>query len=221
VALGRQVVKVPDGVDADLMGPLGCSITTGAGAVLNEQRPVPNSSLAIFGAGNVGLAAVMAARLSGATTIIVIDKVPARLALARELGATHTIEGGSDAVREVKDITSGELDYAIEATNGSNLVAEAVEALGTLGVCAMVGGAKATAPVKLAHGDMLHEGKTLTGVMGGGWQTPDFLLAIMNLHRDGRFPLEKLVRRYRFDEVNQAIDDSDAGIAIKPILMMG
>lgn len=181
VALGLQVVKVPDGVDADLMGPLGCSITTGAGSVLNELRPVPNSSLAIFGAGNVGLAAVMAARLSGTTTIIVIDKVPARLALARELGATHTIEGGSDAVREVKDITSGELDYAIEATNGSNLVAEAVEALGTLGVCAMVGGAKATVLVKLAHGDMLHDGKTLTGVMGGGG------------HRDQAYPDDGLI----------------------------
>lgn len=220
VAMASQMVKVPDGIDADLMGPLGCSITTGAGTVLNELKPRPNSSIAIFGAGNVGLAAVMAAALSPATRIIVVDKVPARLALARELGATDTIEHDGDIVQHIKDLTNGELDYAIEATDGSNLVAEAVEALGVLGTCAMVGGAKASAPINLHHGDLLHAGKTLTGVMGGGGTTPDFHLALMHLHAQGRFPLDKLVRRYPFAEINQAIDDSDAGDAIKPILMM-
>ncbi|WP_375382988.1 NAD(P)-dependent alcohol dehydrogenase [uncultured Sphingomonas sp.] len=220
IAQARQVVRVPDGMDADLLGPLGCSITTGAGTVLNELKPRPNSSIAIFGAGNVGLAAVMAAALTPATRIIVVDKNADRLALARELGATDAVEHDGDTVQRIKDLTNGELDYAVEATDGSNLVAEAVEALGVLGTCAMVGGAKASAPVKLHHGDMLHAGKTLTGVMGGGGTTPDFHLALMHLHAQGRFPLDRLVRRYPFAEVNQAIDDSDAGSAIKPILMM-
>jgi aryl-alcohol dehydrogenase len=220
VALGRQVVKVPDGIDADLFGPLGCSITTGAGTVFNELKPHPDSSLAVFGAGNVGLAAIMAAKLSPATKIIAIDTNAERLALARELGATDTIEHGPDTVQALKDLTNGELDYAIEATNGANLVAEAVESLGYLGTCAMVGGAKETASVKLHHGDLLHAGKTLTGVMGGGGTAPDFHLALMRLHADGRFPLDRLVRRYPFAEINKAIDDSDAGTTIKPILIM-
>lgn len=95
VALARQVVKVPSGIDADLMGPLGCSITTGADTVLNELKPRPNSSVAILGVSNVALAAVMAARLSPATRIIAIETDADRLTLARSLGATDTIEYGS------------------------------------------------------------------------------------------------------------------------------
>lgn len=220
VALGRQCIKVPDGIDADLMGPLGCSISTGAGTVFNELQPRPDSSIAVFGVGNVGLAAIMAAALSPATRIIAVDSNADRLALARELGATDAVEHGAHAVEHLKELTNGELDYAIEATDGSNLVAEAVEALGVLGTCAMVGGAKQTAAIKLAHGDLLQAGKTLTGVMGGGGTTPDFHLALMRLHQQGRFPLDRLVRRYPLAEVNQAIDDSDGGTTIKPVLVM-
>jgi aryl-alcohol dehydrogenase len=220
IAQERQLAKVPEGLDLDYAGPYGCSITTGAGTVLNELKPRPGSSIAVFGAGNVGLAAVMAARLTGAVTIIVVDEVPARLVLARELGATHTIEHGAGTVAELKELTHGGLDYCIEATDGSNLVAEAVEALGILGTCAMVGGAKATATVKVNHPDVLLNGKRLIGVMGGGGQTPEFLVSLMELQRDGRFPLEKLVTYYEFADINRAIDDSDSGRTIKPILRM-
>lgn len=220
VAQERQLSKVPEGVDHDLMGPLGCSVTTGAGAVLNELCPRPGSSIAVFGAGTVGLSAVMAARLTAATTIIAIDKEAHRLALARELGATHTLESDGDTVEAVKELTGGGVDYAIEATNGANLVAEACQSLGILGVCAMVGGAKPTAEVKLNHPDMLLQGKRLIGVMGGGGQTPAFHQTLMGLHAQGRFPLERLVRYYDFEEINRAVEESDSGAVVKPILRM-
>lgn len=220
VALERQLAKVPDGVDHDLMGPLGCSISTGAGTVLNELRPRPGSSLAVFGAGAVGLSAVMAARLTGAATIIAVDTERHRLDLARSLGATHAVEAGESAVAAIRDITGGGADYAVEATSGANLVAQACAALGHLGVCAMVGGAKPTAEVSVNHPDMLLNGKRLIGVMGGGGQTPEFLLALMRLQAQGRFPLERLVRTYPFADIEQAIDDSDSGRTVKPILHM-
>ncbi len=220
IAQERQLAKVPDGLDLDHAGPYGCSISTGAGAVLNELKPRPGSSLAVFGVGNVGLAAVMAARLTGATTIIAIDKVPERLALARDLGATHTLEYGSGIVAELQGLTRGRLDYSIEATDGSNLVAEAVEALGILGICAMVGGAKMTATVKLNHPDVLLKGKRIIGVMGGGGQTPDFLTSLMELQVAGRFPLDRLIRFYDFSDINKAIDESDGGSAVKPVIRM-
>jgi aryl-alcohol dehydrogenase len=220
IALERQLAKVPDGIDPDTTGPYGCSISTGAGTVLNELKPIPGSSLAIFGAGNVGLAAVMAARLSGATMIVAIDKVPERLALARTLGATHTLEHGADTVPELKALTGNHLDYAIEATDGSNLVGEAITALGPRGTCAMVGGAKMTATVKYNHPDVLMQGKHVIGVMGGGGQSPRFLEALMELQRQGRFPVEKLIKFYDFADVNRAVDDSDAGTTVKPILKM-
>ena len=221
VALERQLALVPEGVDPDLTGPYGCSISTGAGTILNELRPIPGSSLAIFGAGNVGLAAVMAAQLSGVTRIIVVDKVAGRLELARELGATDTMMHHSDrTVEELKDLTGGHLDYSIEATDGSNLVGEAITALGPRGVCAMVGGAKMTATVKYNHPDVLMQGKQVIGVLGGGGQSPMFLQALMELQRQGRFPVQKLVKFYDFADVNQAVDDSDAGTTVKPILRM-
>jgi aryl-alcohol dehydrogenase len=220
LALERQLAKVPDGVDLDLCGPYGCSISSGAGAVLNELRPGPGSSIAIFGAGNVGLAAVMAARLTGAVRIVAIDEVPERLALARELGATDTIVHGAGTVPELKAMFGEHLDFTVEATDGSNLVSEAVTALGIRGTCAMVGGAAPTATVKLNHPDVLMHGKRLVGVMGGGGQTPEFLVSLMELQRDGRFPLQKLVKFYDLADVNQALDDSDAGTTVKPILRM-
>lgn len=119
---------------------------------------------------------------------------------------------------DVIQLTKGALDYSIEATDGSNLVAEAVAALGIRGTCAMVGGAKMTAKVKVSHPDVLLRGKRIIGVMGGGGQTPGFLVSLMELQRDGRFPLEKLIKFYDFDKVNQAIDDSDGGVTIKPVL---
>lgn len=220
VALERQLAKVPDGLDLDLCGPYGCSISSGAGAVLNELRPEPGSSIAVFGAGNVGLAAIMAARLTGAVRIVAIDEVQSRLELARELGATDTILHGPQTVPELKAMFGEHLDYSVEATDGSNLVAEAVTALGIRGTCAMVGGAKPTAAIKISHPDVLMHGKRLIGVMGGGGQTPDFLVSLMELQRDGRFPVQKLVKFYEFADVNQAIDDSDAGSTVKPILRM-
>jgi aryl-alcohol dehydrogenase len=220
IALERQLAKVPEGLELDYAGPYGCSISTGAGTILNILRPGPGTSIAIFGAGNVGLAAVMAARLTGATRIIAIDRVAERLALARSLGATDTLEHGADTVAHLKELTHGHLDYTVEATNGSNLVGEAITALGILGTCAMVGGAKMTATVSMSHPDVLMHGKKIVGVMGGGGQTPHFLVSLMELQRDGRFPLDRLVRFYPFEEVNQAIDDSDAGSTIKPVLRM-
>ncbi|MBN8872860.1 MAG: NAD(P)-dependent alcohol dehydrogenase [Rhodospirillales bacterium] len=220
IALGRQVVKIPEHVDPDLMGPLGCSISTGAGTVLNELRPTPGSSIAIFGAGAVGLAALMAARLTGATRMIVVDPVPDRLALARDLGATHTIVAEKQVVEAVKDASGGGVDYAIEATAGANQVAVACEVLGRLGTCAMVGGAAATAQVRLNHPDMLMNGKRLIGIMGGSGVTPTMQLSLMELQAQGRFPLEKLVRRYPLAEIAQALADSESGDVVKPILHM-
>jgi aryl-alcohol dehydrogenase len=84
----------------------------------------------------------------------------------------------------------------------------------------MVGGAKATEVVKMSHEDVLLQGKRVIGVMGGGGQTPMFLESLMTLQRDGRFPLQRLVKFYDFADVNRAVDDSDAGATVKPVLRM-
>ena len=120
------------------------------------------------------------------TKIIAIDEVPERLALAKELGATHTITHGSGTVAELKELTKDMLDFSVEATDGANLVAEAIEALGIRGTCAMVGGAKITETVKYNFADVLLKGKRIIGAMGGGGQSPMFLEDLIQLQLEGR-----------------------------------
>lgn len=219
IALERQLAKVPEGVDHDLMGPLGCSISTGAGTVLEELQPRPGTSIAVFGAGAVGLGAIMAAQLTGAVTIIAVDTEPNRLELARELGATHTMVSSDDTIDAVRDLTGGGADYSVEATN-RNLMVEAVAVLGVHGVCGAAGASRPTDKMDLYHQDIVEYGKRIVGVLGGGGPAPLNLEYLMNLHARGRFPIDKLIRFYDFADINQAIQDSESGQVVKPVLRM-
>ena len=117
VASESGVVKIPDGIELEVAAPFGCGIQTGAGAVLNSLAAPPGSTLAVFGAGTVGLAAVLAGAIAGCDAIVAVDVIPERLALALELGATHAIDAsGDDVVAAVKDATGGGVDFALEAT---------------------------------------------------------------------------------------------------------
>ncbi|HJS62453.1 MAG TPA: NAD(P)-dependent alcohol dehydrogenase, partial [Pseudolabrys sp.] len=143
LATERNVVTIPKDVPLDIMGPLGCGIQTGAGAVINALKPSAGTSIAIFGAGSVGLAAVMAARIVGCAQIIAVDINDGRLALAKELGATDTINGGKeDAVEAIRQITGGEgAQYSLECTGLPKVARQAVDCLRLTGVCGIIGAA--------------------------------------------------------------------------------
>jgi aryl-alcohol dehydrogenase len=144
VAAMRSVVKVRKDIPIEMLAALGCGLPTGAGAVLNSVDPRFRRSVAVFGAGSVGLSAIMAARLASYTTIIAIDVRPNRLALACELGATHAIDSAAvDAVAEVRKITGRGADYTIEATGRPEVARQAVDCLAITGVCGVIGGAPA------------------------------------------------------------------------------
>ena len=120
----------------ELLGPLGCGIQTGAGAVINALRVSAGSSFVAFGAGAVGLSAVMAARIAGATTIVAADVVPSRLEMAKELGATHVVNSKEqDPVHTIKEIAGGGADYSLEATGRPDVLRHAIDAIGIGGVC--------------------------------------------------------------------------------------
>ena len=142
LALSREnnAVKVNREAPLELLGPLGCGIQTGAGAVINSLKVTPGSSFAAFGGGAVGLSAVLAARVAGATTIIAVDVVPSRLALATELGATHVINSkDSDPVSAIREITGGGVNFALESTGRPAVLRQAVDALGSRGALGVVG----------------------------------------------------------------------------------
>ena len=214
------LVKVPDGLPLELMGPLACGISTGAGAIFTTVRPDAGAQIAVFGVGTVGLAAIMAARNSPATRIIAVDRHESRLALAASLGATDTIDASAgDPVAAVLESCGGPADYALECTGVIPVVRQAVDSVGMLGTCVLIGGAPAGAEFTVDHISTLW-GKRIVGVLGGGGRSADLIGAIMQLFAQGRFPFDRLVEYFALADVQTALEQSYAGEVIKPILRM-
>jgi aryl-alcohol dehydrogenase len=214
------VVKVPKDVPLELLGPLACGLATGAGAVLNEARPRLGDSILVVGVGAVGLAAVMAARNSGVTKIIVADVHDSRLAIARDFGATHTINSRTtQLVKEVAKITGSTVDFAFDCTGVISVIETMAQTVGMLGTLVLIGGAPAGASFSLDHLSTLW-GKRVIGVLGGGGRSGQLIPALVELHQQGRFPFDRLVRYYELGQIEQALEDSKSGEVIKPILRM-
>ena len=217
----RNAVKIAKDVPVELMGPLGCGIQTGAGTVMNVLKPRAGSSIVIFGAGSVGLAAVMAARVVDCTTIVAVDLNDQRLALAQSLGATHIINGGRDNVlATIKNILHFGAHHSVECTGNPVVLRHAVDCLQPKGSCAMVGVAGLATEVSLNMQFMLN-GRTLRGVMEGDSNPAVFIPQLIALWREGRFPFDRLVKFYPFEDINQAVTDTELGRVLKPILRPG
>ena len=217
IANQRNVVKVSAEAPLEILGPLGCGVMTGAGTVWNALRVGPGDSFAVHGAGAVGLSAVMAARVAGAATIIAVDVVPSRLALARELGATHVIDAGrEDSVAAIRSITKGGSHFALDTTGRPNVMQSALFALRQRGIAALVA---ATEPaLQLDLTDLIGGCKSLVGVIEGGGVANDVVTRLVDLHSRGLFPFERMVRFYDADQINHAVEDMLAGTTIKPII---
>jgi aryl-alcohol dehydrogenase len=228
VCAASALVPVPDDAPLEILGPLACGIGTGAGAVLNALRPGIGASLVIYGAGAVGLSAIMAARLTGATTIIAVDRLASRLALARELGATETVavsggpgsaDGGVDPVAAVHDICGGPADFSLDCTGHTDVLRQAADSVGMRGTCALIGGAPAGATFTLDHLTTLW-GKRVIGILGGEGRSTSVIGSLITLNRQGRFPYDRLVQTFELDQVNDAINASYTGEVVKPVLRM-
>ncbi|HGM6308043.1 NAD(P)-dependent alcohol dehydrogenase [Pseudomonas putida] len=221
IANERNVVKVAKEAPLELLGPLGCGIQTGAGSVLNALKVEAGSSFVAFGAGAVGLAAVMAARVAGATTIIAVDVTPSRLELALELGATHVINSRDEnPVERIQQITAGGANYSLECSGRAEVLRQAIDALATLGTCGIVGATKFGTEVAFNINDVMIPGKRIMGIVQGDVVANAFIPKLVDLYLQGRFPFDKLCKFYEFDQVNQAMADSERGVTIKPILRM-
>ncbi|MCH5517086.1 NAD(P)-dependent alcohol dehydrogenase [Pseudomonas syringae] len=221
VASERNVVKVSKAAPLELLGPLGCGIQTGAGSVLKAMKVEAGASFAAFGAGAVGLAAVMAARVAGATTIIAVDVTPSRLEMALELGATHVINSrDEDPVQRIREITGGGVNYSLECFGRAEVLRQAIDAVTTLGTCGIVGATKMGTEVAFNVNDVMIPDKRIMGIVQGDVVANAFIPTLVDLYLQGRFPFDKLCRFYSFDQINEAMADSESGITIKPILRM-
>lgn len=219
LATQANVVKLPDDLPLEVAAAFACGVNTGAGAVLNVLRPRPGSSLAVFGVGAVGLAAVMAARIAGCTKILAVDLHENRLALAQELGATHAFNAAAEKpVEGIRRATGGAgVDCSLEAAGQPLALRQAVDCLAALGVCCLVGSARKGVEAALEMAQ-LQQGRTLRGCIQGDAPPGEFLPRLFQYHRAGRLPVERLISFYDLHDINRAVADAASGKVVKAVL---
>lgn len=214
----RNVVKVREDVPIEILAPLGCGVMTGAGAVMNALQPRPGSTIAIFGVGPVGMSALLAAIVCGCTTIIAVDVNPDRLAAAKEFGATHTINAAeTDPVEAVRDITGEGAEFTLECVGNPTVLRQAVDALPRCGVCGLLGVVPPGTEVGLDM-DLIMNGRTVKGIIEGDAVPDLFIPKLIDLYMQGRFPFDKMITYYPFEEIKKAIEDMEKGSVVKPVL---
>ncbi|HVO66962.1 MAG TPA: NAD(P)-dependent alcohol dehydrogenase [Syntrophales bacterium] len=211
LATERNIVKIPKKLNLEVLAPLGCGLQTGAGTVMNSLAVSKGSSIAVFGTGAVGLAAVMAARIVGADPIIGVDIKPKRLKLAIELGATHVIDNryGKTGSR-ITDITGGGVDYVVETSGDAKLYRLSMDILNPNGTAAFLTG--------ISGPDSLPDGRRTLSIIQGDAVPQVFIPKLIALYQAGQFPFDCLLKFYNFREINKAIADSKRGGTIKPVL---
>jgi aryl-alcohol dehydrogenase len=188
---------------------------------MNALRVRHGDSLVVFGTGSVGLSAIMAAQLCGATTIIAVDLREERLALARELGATHAFNPAQvDVNSMIRGVTGAGVQHALETTGSAHVIRTAVESLAPLGVCGLLGASAVATEVALNVAHLMTAGRSVRGIIEGDSVPELFIPVLIELYRQGRFPFDRLLRFYPFAALNEAIHDSETGSAIKAVVRM-
>jgi len=219
IATERNLVVVDPSLPIELLGPLGCGIQTGAGAVLNEMHLAPGQSIVVFGAGAVGLSAIMAAKLSGASEIVAVDLHASRRELALQLGATRAVDGADpEILATLKDAASGTsagFDFSLDTTGVPPVIANAVAALKRPGTAVLVGAS--FAPFALPP--PLLAGRYITYVLEGSSMPQVFIPSLIDFWKRGLFPFDKLIRTYDLADINQAEADTLSGRTVKPVLL--
>lgn len=217
IAGSRNTVVLPEPMDPALAAPLGCSVQTGVGAVLNVLAPQPTDALVVFGAGAVGLSAVMGARIAGCRTIVAVDPIGERRTLATQLGATATIDPtASDAAAGILELTGGAA-AAVDTTARPDVLATALGVLRERGTLALLGLGALTAELPVAL--IMGKGLTVRGVVEGDSEPHSFIPRLVDLHRCGELPLDKFVTRYPFGDFDRAWAAAKTSDVVKPVLM--
>lgn len=219
----RNVVRVDDDLALELLGPLGCGIQTGAGAVINVLAPRPGSSILILGGGSVGLSAVMAAKISGCAVIILVEPHASRRALAREFGATDCIDPAvtPDLVAAVRAIVPMGVDNAFDTTGVPALLETAMATLGSRGTLGLVAASAAPGGAGLPGeiNRFVTLGQSIRGIVEGDSDPDIFIPELIAHHRAGRLPFDRMIRTYPLADINAAIDDQLNGRVIKAVLI--
>ncbi|MGH8259201.1 MAG: NAD(P)-dependent alcohol dehydrogenase [Steroidobacteraceae bacterium] len=214
----RSAVKVPRDAPLHLLGPLGCGIITGAGSILEAFRLRPGDSLVVFGVGSVGMAAVMAARIAGASRIVAVDVAPERLRLARELGATEAIASDTATAGALRDIEPDGFTFSFNTTTSPEVYTLATDCLACEGTAGFVTRPRGEWSPNMTT--MLASGRRLQGILGGSAAPQVFIPLLIDYWRQGRFPFDRLIREFPFSDIGAAWEACTRGEVLKPVLRM-
>lgn len=223
LAIAHQVntVKVDKSLPLALLGPLGCGIQTGAGGVMNSLKVKTGRSIAVFGGGAVGLSAVMAAKVVGAHPIIVVEPNAARRALALELGATHAIDpkASADVLAEIREAGGGGVNYSLDTTGIPAVINTASDALLSNGLLGLLGIPPADAPMPMSIMSLFVRGCGVKAICEGDADPQVFIPQLAALYQQGKFPFDRLIKNFPFEQINEAIAASENGSVIKPVVV--
>jgi S-(hydroxymethyl)glutathione dehydrogenase/alcohol dehydrogenase len=216
----NALVKIRDDMPLDRAALIGCGVMTGVGAALNTAKVEPGSTVAVFGAGGVGLAAIQGARIAGARMIIAVDLVESKLATARELGATHIVDGSShDPVTAIREMTNGGVDYSFEAIGLKVAAEQAFNSLRPGGTATVIGMIPVGQKVELDGFQFLSEKKIQGSTMGSNRFRVD-MPRYIDFYLQGRLKLDEMItRRGRLEDVNEAFRAMKAGEVARTVLM--
>ena len=216
-----SAIKIPDDLPYELASLFGCAVLTGVGAALNAAEIESGQTVAVFGLGGVGLAAVMGAKLAGAGRVIAIDPVAHKRALALELGADDALEGGPGTVDELKAMTDGGPDRVIETAGSAKVLETAYLATRRGGVTVTVGLPNPAALLSIPAVSLVAEERTLKGSYLGSANPSEMLPQLFDYWRAGKLPVEKLISgRLKLDQINEGFDRLASGEAIRQIIVL-
>jgi S-(hydroxymethyl)glutathione dehydrogenase/alcohol dehydrogenase len=200
---------------------VGCAVMTGFGAAVFRARVEPGSAAVVYGAGGVGLSAILGCRLAGARTIVAADPVELKRRLALELGATHAVDPAADDVAELlRGLTDGRgADYAFDTAGAPGVVAQAYEAVRRGGTVVAVGIPPVGATAALPAPSLPREEKVVTGSFYGSCRPHVDMPLVIDLYLEGRLPLDALVTRtYGLDGINDAFAAMNAGEVARAVI---
>lgn len=221
-----NTIKVDRSLPLASLAPLGCGVQTGAGTVFNTLQVEGGTSVVVFGAGCVGLSAIMAAKVAGAMNIIAVDLNEARLKTATSLGASHTctphaFDAPTDLVEHIKSVTgTNGCQYAVDTTGIPDVLRQAFDCCGPLGVTAMIAPGVPGTEVTLEMLGLL-PGKSLRGVVQGDSESKTFIPRLIDLWKRGLFPFDEMITRFEsIDSLDGAVRAMSSGEVIKPVIVM-
>lgn len=217
VTTSRNTIPVRRDSPLEILGVLGCGVQTGAGAVMNSLQPPPGSSIAIFGVGPVGLSAVMGAVIRECGEIVAIDVLERRLEMAKQLGATRVVHatGKLNSAEEIWRAVPGGVNYALDTTGRAAIFDQAIASLATKGSFGFVTAPAGSPGLNLSA--VMIGGQSVRGIVQGDSDPDAFIPYLNELHMSGRFPFDKLITKYPFEQINQAIADQASGKVVKPV----